>query len=168
MTVSRTFLVVLCLFFLVASFSCTKATKSDVIPLESVDQKLVEEGKLIVEEILTTFKSEIGAKHLLDTDYITPKIHGGITMNQVAFYQSYQYINIILGDLSFIELYKVRNLPYIRRMFYKLKSSESDINEVKLIIDVNEEYNLAGYYLYALDTKAMLKDKNLLPKLIMR
>jgi len=153
---------------LFVSFSCEKSVKDDSIPLASLDKKLVNEGRFIVEEILTSFKSDLGAKYLLDSKCMTPKIHGGIMMNQVIYYKAYQDINLILGDMSFIKLYKVRKLPYIKRMLYNLKSSKEDIGEVKLIIDVNEEYNLAGYYLYAEDTKGLLKDKNLLPKLKMR
>jgi len=155
------------LIFLVC-ISCSTPPKSDVIPLELVDEKLIEEAQFIVEGILTSFKSDLGAKHLLDTEFMTPKIHGGIMMNQVTYYKAYQAINLILGDLSFLELYKVRKRPYIKRMYYHLKSSKKDIHEVTLIIDVNQDYNLVGYYLYAVDDKELLKDKNLLPKLKMR
>ncbi len=148
--------------------SCNETVKSNIIPLESVDEKLEERGKLKAEDILASFKNERGANYLLSTDYITPKIHGGITSNIKVFEKSYLLINVSLGNLSSLELYKVVQKDYVKRMYYKLKSSEDNITDVNLLIDLNDDYKLAGYYLYALDAEGLLNGKNLLPELTLR
>ncbi len=157
----------LLLVFLVV-ISCDRTKKSNVIPLDSISKKLKERGLLKAKDILTSFNDERGAAYLLTTDYITPKIHGGITSSTKSFEKSYLLIKVSLGDLSLLELYKVVQKEYVKTMYYKLKSSNDFIHDVNLLIDFNEDYKLAGYYLYALDDDGLLKGKNLLPEITLR
>jgi len=153
---------------LVFIISCNETAKVNIIPLDSVSEKLKERGLLKAEDILASFKDERGAAYLLKTDHITSKIHAGYTSNMKVFESSYLLINTSLGSLSSLELYKIVQKDYVKTMYYKLKSSHDFILDVNLLIDINDDFKLAGYYLYALDDAGLLKGKNLLPELILR
>lgn len=165
---SKNLILFLSVSILILFSSCEETKKDNSIPLENIDKKLRYVGKIKAEDILQSFKSEKGAMFLLDTEKNTPKIHGGIMSNREVYNKSYALIKMTLGELSEPELYKAVRKDYVTTLYYKLKSSEKNIKDVSLLVDINNDNNFAAYYLYALDDADVLKGKNLLPEITLR
>lgn len=138
------------------------------IPLENIDESTRSYGSHIVKDIFSSFSSDKGARYLLDKKYITPKIYQGINNSGQAFDKSYFMIRMMLGKIESFKLFGGEQTHFIRSLRYKLEVENEDLKFVELKIDLNENDDLAGYYLFITTKDGEIKHENLLPKLVLR
>lgn len=136
------------------------------IPLDSLDLKLKSTGSKIMKDILISFNHEKGAKFLLHKDYTTPMVHGRIMHNTDLYDDAYMMIPFTIGKVSQYKLFQVVDKGIVKCMRYKLTTDSDDMEFIEVMIDINEEYNLADFYLFVTSKDGMLKRQNILPAAI--
>ncbi len=136
------------------------------IPLENLDPKLKKTGSVIVKDILTSITHEDGARYLLDKNYMTPLVYGGIMRYTDMYNEAYAMITMTIGKVLTYSLFQVVDKGIIKTMRYKLVTDTDDMKFIELKIDVNIDYGLADYYLYLTSKDGFLQRENVLPKAV--
>lgn len=137
-----------------------------IIPLEELDPKFKNRGELIVKDILESLDHFNGAQYLLKKEYITPKIHGRIVSNSAMYREAYAMAPSIIGNITDYKLVKVVDKTILKTMYYTLKTDDEAMEVVELKLDINNNYRLSDFYLYATSTDGSLKRVNILPESI--
>lgn len=133
------------------------------IPLEDLDPTLKSMGDLIVNDILSSISHEKGARFLLDKDYITPMVHGRILHNLNMYNESYIMIPMVIGEVSNYSLFQVLDKGILNTLRYKIETDSEDMKFIELMVDINNSYGLADYYLYVTSNDGLLQRHNILP-----
>ena len=134
------------------------------IPLENLDPQFRRHGDQIVTDIITSIGHEEGAQYLLHKSYITPMVHGRIMMNQEVYEGAYSMVPLFIGNITGYDLFEVVDKGLVKSMRYKLSADMPELDFVELKIDINQEDNLADFYLYVTNKKGRLQHENILPK----
>lgn len=136
------------------------------IPLENLDPKLKRTGNTAARDILISINHEDGARYLLRKDYVTPMVHGRIMQNLEMYNESYGMVAATIGKVSKYTLFQVINRGIVKTMRYKLTTDSEYTEKVELMLDINNTYGLADYYLYVTTVDGVLERKNVLPRVI--
>ncbi len=133
------------------------------LDLKTLDHRLKVRGAIILEDILTSLKHKDGARFLLTRAYVTPMVHGSIMKNPDLYNASYVMAKMSIGKITGDSLFQVLDKGIIKTMRYKLKTDSKNMSFVELKIDINNNYNLADYYLYLTSKDGSFDEENILP-----